>query len=326
MKLRNVVLIFLFIPALLAVSCGMRNAKVTGQPADSTAVQSGKEMKKLPLPDVPSYIEAEQDRSEYILLHYWDEANLADSTWITQADIVEEGFAMFVALAQRNDDKKVAREAVCKMMQGAESNPGVYDMVIGLADKYLYDPNSPLRNDELYIAVLESQIANPALEDIYKVAPRERLKMSLKNRVGERANDFSYTTSTGAKGTLYGVKADYLLLFFYDLGCPTCREIREELMEIVSSGVLQEMMNSGRLKILAVYPDPEMEEWDHYVNDIPKEWVNAYDGHQDINNNQLYNLQAVPSLYLLDKTKKVLVKDFVDPVILYDTVVAGENR
>lgn len=233
---------------------------------------------------------------------------------------------MFLALAVRNENVAVSREAVRKMMQGAERNAGVYDMVIGLTDKYLYDPNSPLRNDELYITVLESQIENPALEDIYKVAPRERLKMSLKNRVGEKANDFSYTTSTGVKGTLYGVKADYLLVFFYDLGCPTCREVREGLMEVIGSGVLQEMINSGRLKILAVYPDSEMEEWDQYVNDIPKEWTNVYDGRQDINSNQLYNLQAVPSLYLLDKNKRVLVKDFIDPGVLYNVVVAAESR
>ena len=44
--------------------------------------------------------------------------------------------------------------------------------------------------------------------------------MAMQNRIGERANDFRYTLASGATGTLYGVKAEYVLLFINNPGCP----------------------------------------------------------------------------------------------------------
>lgn len=37
--------------------------------------------------------------------------------------------------------------------------------------------------------------------------------MALKNRPGDRAADFSFTTGKGGHGTLYDIDADYVLLF-----------------------------------------------------------------------------------------------------------------
>ena len=37
------------------------------------------------------------------------------------------------------------------------------------------------------------------------------------------ANDFRYTLASGATGTLYGVQAEYVLLFINNPGCPMCK-------------------------------------------------------------------------------------------------------
>mgnify|MGYP002527024690 FL=1 len=39
------------------------------------------------------------------------------------------------------------------------------------------------------------------------------------------------------------------------------------------------------------------------------EWINGYDKKQTIEQNNLYDLKAIPTLYLLDKDKTVLLKD-----------------
>jgi len=194
----------------------------------------------------------------------------------------------------------------------------------GLADKYLYDPNSPLRNEELYITVLEEQIADPDLEDIYKVAPRERLRMALKNRPGDRAADFSFTTGKGGHGTLYGIDADYVLLFFHNLGCPACREVRQGIVSVTAREPAAGMLASGKLRIIALYPDTDMAEWVAHANEIPDTWINACDKAQEINEKELYDLRAIPSLYLLDRDKKVILKDFVNPEMLSDALTYSE--
>ena len=149
--------------------------------------------------------------------------------------------------------------------------------------------------------------------------------MAKKNRVGTKALDFTYTTSKGVKGSLYGVKADYLLVFFYNLGCSACKEVRAGLIDMFAMPEIALLKDSGRLKVLAVYPDSDMTEWDKYVGDIPTDWINVHDAAQDIRSNELYDIKAIPSLYLLDKNITVLLKDFFDPAQLYRQLIGQEK-
>ena len=88
-----------------------------------------------------------------------------------------------------------------------------------------------------------------------------------------------------------------------------CREIREA---ISSSPMLTEMIEHGRLQVLAIYPDEDLSEWRAYRDEMPASWINAYDKGCVIRNELLYDLHAIPALYLLDRNKRVLVKDSVD--------------
>ena len=51
-----------------------------------------------------------------------------------------------------------------------------------LSGKYLYEPNSPFRNEEYYIPVLRHVIASPRLGESDKARAKFRLDMALKNR------------------------------------------------------------------------------------------------------------------------------------------------
>lgn len=110
----------------------------------------------------------------------------------------------------------------------------------------------------------------------------------------------------GKPGTLYNVKADYLLLFFYNPDCHACKEITEQLS---GDPLIGRMMSDKKLKILAVYPDEDLEAWRKHIPDVPAAWINSYDNTVSLKNDEIYDLKAIPTLYLLDKTKKVILKD-----------------
>ena len=77
---------------------------------------------------------------------------------------------------------------------------------------------------------------------------------------------------------------------------------------------LDDLIAKGRLAIVNVYPDADLTEWRSYAPIYPKNWYNGYNGDLDVAGG-LYNLRAIPSLYVLDENKNVVFKD-VDPVIL----------
>lgn len=170
----------------------------------------------------------------------------------------------------------------------------------------LSDPNSPLRNDELYIPVLEAMIASPFYDSTEKIRPHYRLEMARKNRVGRPAANFAYTLADGRRGTLYDVDASYTLVYINNPDCHACEEI---LQQLSSSFVIDNQQKSGRLKIVAIYPDEDLTAWRNHLKEVPAEWINGYDAELAIRRQELYDLRAIPSLYLLDKDKKVLLKD-----------------
>ena len=93
---------------------------------------------------------------------------------------------------------------------------------------------------------------------------------------------------------------------FSNPGCPMCREIIEE---ISSSPLINEMMEKGVVEVLAMYPDEDLVAWRDHIGDIPPSWINGYDSGMKITEARSYNLQAIPSLYLLDSEKRVIIKD-----------------
>jgi len=163
-----------------------------------------------------------------------------------------------------------------------------------------------MRDESLYIYVLEAVLEAPVLDEVSKIRPAHLLELALKNRVGEPATDFTYTLADGKKGTLYHTKADYLLLFFYNPDCHACKEITDQL---TASPLVTEWIRNNKLKILAVYPDEDLEAWKNHISYMPASWINSYDSAVSLKNDEIYDLKAIPTLYLLDKDKKVVLKD-----------------
>ena len=214
-----------------------------------------------------------------------------------------EAFARCVVLLS---DRPTDGAPIDSLMRRAASSRRMMDYFAMLADGVLHDPNSPLRNDEFYIPVLRALLAAPWYDEYERIAPEYDLHMALQNRVGQPANDFRYTLASGASGTLYGLDAEYVLLFVNNPGCTMCREIREE---IAASPMLSEMIERGRLLVLALYPDEDLAAWRDYADRIPPKWINAYDRGCVIREEGTYDFHAIPALYLFDRDKRVLVKD-----------------
>lgn len=254
---------------------------------------------------VPSMITDPEERAAYLVQHYWDKFDFSDTAYVHLPEITEQAISNYIGL-MKYADPKVASSAIKGMMHKATADSTMFAHIAGLYEKYLYDPNSPLRDESLYIPVLEAILSAPVLDEVNKIRPAHLLELALKNRIGEPATDFTYTLADGKTGTLYNVKADYLLLFFYNPDCDACKEITGQL---VASPLIGQLQAEKKLKILAVYPDEDLEAWRKHIPDVPSAWINSYDSAVALKNDEVYDLKAIPTLYLLDKNKKVLLKD-----------------
>lgn len=292
--------ILLLCMLVVMTSCGRRRKA----PASDTAAPQPAVF----LPAIPPSRLSAAEQQEWLRWHYWDRFNFSDTLFLTRVDSSQlfEAYARYVVLLGGRPTDGAPMDS---LMRRASTSRRMLDYFSKMAEVVLHDPNSPLRNDEFYIPVLEAQLRAPWYDEYERIAPQYDLQIARQNRLGQPANDFRYTLASGRSGTLYGVDAEYVLLFINNPGCAMCREIREA---ISSSPMLTEMIEHGRLQVLAIYPDEDLSEWRAYRDEMPASWINAYDKGCVIRNELLYDLQAIPALYLLDRNKRVLVKDSVD--------------
>lgn len=298
----------LILAAVGLAACGGRAPR---RPAATTA-----ETPAVFLPAIAPAALAPEERVEWLRWHYWDNFDFADTAFLARADTLQlfEAYARYVQLLFSVPTDGAPMDSL--MRRAAVSRP-MLDYFAMLADQVLGDPNSPLRNDEFYIPVLRAQLSSPWYDEYERLAPEYRLSLASQNRIGEQANDFRYTLASGATGTLYDLRAEYVLLFINNPGCPMCREIREA---ISASPMLTELIEHGRLRVLALYPDENLDEWRAYREQIPASWINAYDDGCVLREKGLYDLSAIPSLYLLDAQKRVLVKDATDVALVEEVI------
>lgn len=255
-------------------------------------------------PEIPQMMSDPQQRASYYVEHYWDGYSLADTAFIRSGD-TEQLFSNFIGALQYVDSKE-SGVALKRMMSRMEADSTAYARFCLLSEKYLYDPNSPMRNEDYYIPVLEQMVASQRLSKVDKIRPADRLKQANKNRPGKVAADFSYVTPKGETGKMSRIKADYTLLFFYDPDCPNCRKQEKILAEMPA---FLEMEKKGIVRVLAVYPDENKEEWLLKSALMPKGWIVGWDKQGYIRNKMIYEIRATPTMYLLDKQKKVILKD-----------------
>ena len=221
---------------------------------------------------------------------------------------IEKRFAALVDLLETPElTPEAAGPLLSDLLRRTESDRERFRLLRELCEKYLYSPESPLRNDELYRHALEPIIASAHLDDYEKLRPRYQLGMTQRNGPGTVAADFTYTTADGMQATLHDLAADYTLLYFNNPDCPTCEALTRDLQRDRTIG---RWVRSGRLRVLALYSnfDEEVEHWRAHAAEFPAEWIVAYDDGARICYEGLYDLRAVPCLYLLDAEKRVLVK------------------
>ena len=241
--------------------------------------------------------------------HFWDNFDFSDPTVPARIDSASFGavFLNFVSLLPGQQDGGV--KAMESLMEKASANAPVFQLFCGITRQLFWDPNSQLRNDNLYIPVLEARAGSPLLDAPERERAAELAQLAARNAVGTPAEDFSYLTIQGRPGSLYGISAPYTLIFFNNPGCTMCRDIRQAMSR---SLLIEEMVKSGRLAVLALYPDEDTDLWLSYKDEIPSDWINARDPGCTIQESGLYDLKAIPSLYLLDADKTVLLKDCTD--------------
>ena len=258
---------------------------------------------------VPAMLEGEEERVDYAAVHFWDAFVkgdfLTDSLHVAGVanEDVERQMGIFASLAGMQPSPE---KAMAAFFDNISSAPAVFGPMTELASRYFYDPNSPLRSEECWLPLATRLSQSELVDETARGRYAWEARMCSLNRPGTVAADFQFTDISGRRRTMHSIKADMLLLIFGNPDCTACKELLETMNAYHE---FADMEASGKLKVADIFIDREVDGMESKAATYPKNWINGYDHNFTIREDLIYNIRAIPSLYLLDSSKRVILKD-----------------
>ncbi|MCR4823907.1 MAG: DUF5106 domain-containing protein [Bacteroidales bacterium] len=309
---------FLLLAALVLPACRQGGA---GQPQPAA-----RQLRPFPLPDIPAVYTDPEERRDYLLDHYWDKFLAGDGLCDTGAVLgvshaeVEGQVATFAEVLSQLPLPQAQRKmrhffSQVEARQAADTASHVFLLMAEIVSRYLYDPNSPVRNEDLYLPYVQGLAVSPYTREEARPGYEYESRMCALAPVGSVAPDFRFTDARGRTRRLHDVRAGTTLLFFSNPGCYACLDIIHDLLAVPG---IDGRIADGSLAVVNVYIDEEIDKWREYEPNYPRNWLCGYDPDGLVRSDRIYNVRAIPSLYLLDRDKRVLMKDApVEKVISY---------
>lgn len=197
----------------------------------------------------------------------------AARTWTVPADLTQ------------GDARKIASDAAAH---------GALGRLLERAEATVFD------NDEERMAeLLRAALATGQLSDSERSTAEWMLHDVCEvNAVDSIAADFRFATPEASENRLHSFRSgEPLLLVFYDPDCRHCTEVIDRLREM-----------SGLPQVLAVCVEAPAKRWEQTRDSLPESWIKAYD-RSEVMANDIYIIRSMPSLYLLDGDRRVLLKN-----------------
>ena len=280
-------------------------------------------LKAMKEPEVPTNKEAEKKDSlyayHYFKGHYWDGINLWDDR-LTRTPFFESRVDKYFEQLVYPSPDSVIRE-IDWMMGFASASPEMQKfLLLKFVNRYLNQKY--MWEDAVFVHLFEKYFAQKNydwLTDKGRKIITDRAYSLMANIMGSPASEIELPDSTGKKWNLYGVESPYTVVVIYD---PTCGHCKETLPKLDSLYTQKWKALGVKMFAMAKETDGKRSDWLDFMHKSGmKEWVNVYYTKEaekarvaanTPSYSQLYDVQSFPTLYLLDKDKRIIAKKITD--------------
>jgi hypothetical protein len=289
-------------------------------------------LKAMKEPEVPKNDPAEKTDSlfayHYFKKHYWDDVNLMDDR-LARTPFFDARVDKYMGNLVYPAADSVIKE-MDWMMSYANTNDEMQRfMLLKFVNRYLNQKY--MWEDAVFVHLFEKYFAQKDyswLTEKGKKLITDRAYSLMANIMGSPAAEIELPDSLGQKKSLYGVEAPFVLVAIWD---PTCGHCKETLPKLDSMYRAKWKGYGLKVYALAKETDGTRKDWTSFISGHHLgDWVNVYYSKEDDrartsanipSYSQLYDVQTFPTLYLLDKDKRIIAKkvtfEQVDEILQY---------
>jgi len=247
--------------------------------------------------------------------HYWDGVNFWDGRLAYTPFFEDKIDKYFSQLVVPNPDSVI--KEIDWMLGYASINEEMNRfLLIKFVNRYLNQKY--MWEDAVFVHLFEkyfSQKTYSWLNETGKKTITDRAYSLMANILGTPASDVELPDPNGTPVSLYALQADFTIVAFWDPTCGHCKEVLPKL-----DSFYRAKWKADGLKMYAVAKETDgtKKDWLNFISDNKlQEWSHVYyskeaDKSRTDNGipgySQLYDVQSFPTLYLLDKEKRIIAK------------------
>ena len=201
--------------------------------------------------------------------------------------------------------REAAKAELTKLLDGtAQTYSKDYKQLVASLEEMLSEPTWASHNEELFAMLIEHASSASCLNERERMRPKSLLEVVRKNAPGSVANDINYETLDGTRHKMSDISTPYTLIYFNDPECLSCAKVKERLD---TTTLLKNMVSDSTLTVVGIYTLDNVEEWK--LEPFPDYIINGWDFEQKVEGEQTYDLMTLPMFYLLDREKRVILKN-----------------
>lgn len=283
-------------------------------------------------PDVPQNDPAAKKDSlfayRYFKKHYWDGVNFYDDR-LARTPFFEGRIDKYMEQLVYPHADSVKKELDYMLGYASINEEMQRFLLVKFINRYLNQKF--MWEDAVFVHLFEKYFAQknyPWLNEKGRKMIRDREYSLMANIMGTPAADVELPDTAGKKVTLYSMNSPFVVVAIWD---PTCGHCKEVIPQLDSAWNAKWKSQGVQLFGLAKETDGKRSDWINFIKDHKlRNWRHVYYSKDDDaarigagipSYAQLYDVQSFPTLYLLDKDKRIIAKkvtlEQIDEILAY---------
>ncbi|SMD31901.1 Peroxiredoxin [Reichenbachiella faecimaris] len=185
-----------------------------------------------------------------------------------------------------------------------ESNPELFRFWMGTFFQEYQNPKI-MGMDKVFVHLSDNYYLNGKIDwaDSTLLAELEKeMKFQRENQIGLKAPQIHLIDTLENRTSLYDIKSDYMVLYFYDPDCGHCKKKTPVLYDLYKK-------MEGDFDVAAITVGTDIKKWKDFIKKFDlKGWTNLGDPYYKSNFRVQYNVRSTPQVYIVDKDKKIIAK------------------
>ncbi|PKP21222.1 MAG: hypothetical protein CVU04_02270 [Bacteroidetes bacterium HGW-Bacteroidetes-20] len=246
----------------------------------------------------------------YYRTHFWDNFDLSDRRFLYLPSFERNMKEYFTKILWMYEPDTI-NTYIDMVLKKVESDSVMYRYFIEWLS-YQFETSKIIGHDAVFVHIAkENQLKGKCnWLDEETIGKYQRRVSSMEPLlIGKKSvelimPDTTQTTDFTKWHSSYRLSKPYVVLWFYDPTCHTCKSESEHLRTVYDS---LESIGKRNFDVFAVGSDTDIERWKNYVKEKKYPWINVGGNSANIDYIEVYNIIGNPTMYIIDNSNKEII-------------------